>query len=185
VLSDGRDPEPLPGYSAGVVIAEPAPGVLSTETLPAGSAGHDPLDVTTTVKLAGREKETSFLEDCWRAVQKKGSCVALIGGEAGVGKTRLVEEFANHLRWQGIGCCGGAAMNLSASCPTSRSPTRCAHLCPCFHRMNWPLFLPGRCARSPAWCRNCENAFPRRKRTSRFIERSLRIPGPHSQPYPA
>ncbi|MGE5223627.1 MAG: AAA family ATPase [Omnitrophica WOR_2 bacterium] len=86
----------------GLYFAEPAPGVLSSESLPAGSAGHDPLDVTARVRLAGREKETSFLEDCWRAVQKGGSHLALIGGEAGVGKTRLVEEFANHLRWQGM-----------------------------------------------------------------------------------
>ncbi len=86
----------------GFFIAEPSPGVLSIKSLPAGSVGYDPLDVTARVKLAGREKETAFLEDCWSAVQKRGSRLVLIGGEAGVGKTRLVEEFANHLRWQGI-----------------------------------------------------------------------------------
>jgi DNA-binding SARP family transcriptional activator len=86
----------------GVCIADPAPGVLPSESLPAGSAGQDPLDVTASVSLAGREKETAFLEDCWRAAQKRGSRLALIAGEAGVGKTRLVEEFANQLRWQGI-----------------------------------------------------------------------------------
>jgi predicted ATPase/DNA-binding SARP family transcriptional activator len=127
----------------GLVIAEPAPGVLSTETLPAGSAGHDPLDVTTTVKLAGREKETSFLEDCWRAVQKKGSCVALIGGEAGVGKTRLVEEFANHLRWQGIRVLWGRCYEFERVLPYQ--PVADAL------RTSLPLLSQDELAAIPAW----------------------------------
>jgi DNA-binding SARP family transcriptional activator/predicted ATPase len=87
---------------SGSFVAEPSPGVLSIESVRAGATGHDPLDVTATVKLAGREKESLFLEDCLRAVQKRGSRLVLICGEAGVGKTRLVEDFANRLRWQGI-----------------------------------------------------------------------------------
>jgi DNA-binding SARP family transcriptional activator len=86
----------------GNFTAGPAPGIISIESLPAGSAGHDPLDVTATIKLTGREKETSFLKDCWCAIQKRASRLVLVGGEAGVGKTRLVEDFADQLRWQGI-----------------------------------------------------------------------------------
>ncbi|HEY66305.1 MAG TPA: AAA family ATPase, partial [Caldilineae bacterium] len=53
-------------------------------------------------KLVGRERELAFLHECWqRAMGGQGQFV-LLSGEAGVGKTRLVEEFADRLRWQGI-----------------------------------------------------------------------------------
>jgi DNA-binding SARP family transcriptional activator len=81
---------------------KPLPGLLPIQNQPAAPVGHDPLDVTATVRLTGREQETLFLEDCWRKAQARNCILALIGGEAGVGKTRLVEDFANCLRWQNL-----------------------------------------------------------------------------------
>lgn len=79
----------------------PSP-VTSQITLPAASpAGRSPLDVTASNPLVGREQELAFLEDCWHRAQAGSSSLALISGEVGVGKTRLVEEFARRLRWQG------------------------------------------------------------------------------------
>jgi len=174
----------------GSFIVEPAHDIPSSEFLPVGTAatvpaGHDPLDVTATVKLAGRAQETSFLEDCWRTVQEKGSRLTLVGGEAGVGKTRLVEEFANHLRWQGIRVLWGRCYEFEHALPYQPVADALRTCLPLLPQMNWPVFLPGRCARSPALCQNCWNAFPRRKRRSRVIVRMPRNPGPRSQPYPA
>lgn len=59
---------------------------------------RSPLNVITVSPLVGREDELAFLLECWQAGQ--GGWV-LIRGEAGVGKTRLVEEFARRLHWQG------------------------------------------------------------------------------------
>jgi predicted ATPase len=47
----------------------------------------------------GRERELAFLRDCWRGAQAGQGELVLISGEAGVGKTRLVEAFADRLRW--------------------------------------------------------------------------------------
>jgi ABC-type oligopeptide transport system substrate-binding subunit/DNA-binding SARP family transcriptional activator len=69
---------------------------------PAPAAGRSPLDVVAPSKLVGREEELALLQDCWEGAKAGQGTLVLISGEAGVGKTRLVEEFANHLRWQGI-----------------------------------------------------------------------------------
>ncbi|MGC9333142.1 MAG: ABC transporter substrate-binding protein, partial [Anaerolineae bacterium] len=69
---------------------------------PAPAAGRNPLDVATRTKLVGRDDELAFLEDCWQAVPAGQGGLVLISGEAGVGKTRLVEEFAHRLRSQNV-----------------------------------------------------------------------------------
>jgi DNA-binding SARP family transcriptional activator len=65
-------------------------------------AGRSPLDVIAPSRLVGRERELGFLRECWQGAQAGRGGLALISGEAGVGKTRLVEEFANRLRWRGV-----------------------------------------------------------------------------------
>lgn len=59
--------------------------------------------------FVGREHEIDALWKRWeQAARRKGGMV-LIGGEAGVGKTRMVEEVASLVRWHGgmaaFGCC--------------------------------------------------------------------------------
>ncbi len=91
----GRVPEGLPPAEA-VVPVVPA-------------AGRDPMDLLPPSRLVGREEELAFLEDRWQRAQEGQAKLVLISGEAGVGKSRLVEEFANRLRWQDVrvlwGCC--------------------------------------------------------------------------------
>jgi oligopeptide transport system substrate-binding protein len=65
---------------------------------PALAAGRNPLDVATRTKLVGRAEELAFLQDCWQAVAAGRAGLLLISGEAGVGKTRLVEELGQGLR---------------------------------------------------------------------------------------
>jgi oligopeptide transport system substrate-binding protein len=89
----------------GRFAAEPIDKAIPIEqpSLPlASTAGRHPLDVATRTKLVGRAKELAFLADCWQAVAVGRGGLVLISGEAGVGKTRLVQEFA-----QGVGASGG------------------------------------------------------------------------------
>ena len=90
-----------------------APEVLPVQipaTEPLVPPGRSPLDVMALSPLVGREQEMTFLRECWRGAVSR-ACrgmeagqgrLVLFSGEAGVGKTRLVEEFANRLRWQGV-----------------------------------------------------------------------------------
>ncbi len=68
---------------------------------PPPAAGHDPLDVAAPSWLVGRERELAFLNAVWDGVRAGKEPLALVTGEAGIGKTRLVEAFADRLRWQG------------------------------------------------------------------------------------
>jgi DNA-binding SARP family transcriptional activator/predicted ATPase len=76
-------------------------GILSLQTLSPAPAGRDPLDVTAPVRLIGREQELRRLHDAWQRSRSGCGGLTLISGEVGVGKTRLVEEFAGALRWRG------------------------------------------------------------------------------------
>lgn len=54
------------------------------------SLGHTP--------FVGREREYAYLAECWRTLETQ---VVLIEGEAGIGKTRLVEEFLGYAAAEG------------------------------------------------------------------------------------
>jgi ABC-type transport system substrate-binding protein/DNA-binding SARP family transcriptional activator len=69
---------------------------------PAVPTGQDPLDPIVRSPLIGREPEMAFLRNCYEASRAGRGGLVLVHGEAGVGKTRLVEEWADHLRWQGV-----------------------------------------------------------------------------------
>jgi DNA-binding SARP family transcriptional activator len=51
--------------------------------------------------FVGRENELARLRELWKTVRREGCQMALVSGEAGVGKTRLVEEFTAEIRRQG------------------------------------------------------------------------------------
>jgi ABC-type oligopeptide transport system substrate-binding subunit/DNA-binding SARP family transcriptional activator len=84
----GRVPEPLP-------VEVPA-------VEPSISSRRSPLDMMAPSPLVGREQEMVFLHRCWQGAEAGQGGLVLISGEAGVGKTRLVQEFADRLRWQGV-----------------------------------------------------------------------------------
>ena len=64
--------------------------------------GRNPLEMITPGPLVGREKELASLRECWQEAETGQGRLVLISGEAGVGKTRLIEEFSHHQRWQGV-----------------------------------------------------------------------------------
>jgi len=85
-------------------IGQPATAIPAVEVggpslLP---AGYNPLDPVVRGPLVGREPEMAFLRERYQEAQAGTGGLLLVQGEAGVGKTRLVEEFADHLRWQGV-----------------------------------------------------------------------------------
>ncbi|HUW12110.1 MAG TPA: AAA family ATPase, partial [Anaerolineae bacterium] len=66
------------------------------------TAGQNPLDSIVHGTLVGREAEMAFLgARCEEARTGHGGLV-IVSGEAGVGKTRLLEELADQLRWRGV-----------------------------------------------------------------------------------
>jgi ABC-type oligopeptide transport system substrate-binding subunit/DNA-binding SARP family transcriptional activator len=83
----------------------PAPQIVARETAAVPRAvppGHNPLDPLTHFSLVGRDAEMAFLRECFDKAQAGSGGLVMVSGEAGAGKTRLMEELANHLRWQGV-----------------------------------------------------------------------------------
>jgi eukaryotic-like serine/threonine-protein kinase len=67
--------------------------------------------------MVGREEELSHLLATWEVVKRKGQGRAvLVAGEAGIGKTRLIQEFAVRLQKTGSGVLWGR------SCRTEGAP---------------------------------------------------------------
>lgn len=64
-------------------------------------AGHNPLELATPSVLAGRDDELTFLRQRWQRACSGRSELVMLYGEAGIGKTRLVETFSDQLRGQG------------------------------------------------------------------------------------
>ncbi|RCK72943.1 MAG: Adenylate cyclase [Anaerolineae bacterium] len=51
--------------------------------------------------FVGRAAEMDLLVDLWRRAYQGHGRIVFLSGEAGIGKTRLVEEFASFIRWNG------------------------------------------------------------------------------------
>lgn len=73
--------------------------LLESEELPAPEPGRAGGGVS---PLVGRAEEWRVLCDAWRRAAGRQSLLALIAGEAGIGKSRLAEELREWLARQGI-----------------------------------------------------------------------------------
>lgn len=65
----------------------------------------------------GREEEQALLVDWWEAVRRCRGRLALVKGEAGVGKTRLIEEMARFANAQGTLVLRGGCYEFGGSVP--------------------------------------------------------------------
>ena len=79
---------------------------LMADRDPAGASLPDlkpdaPRSGVATAQLVGRRRELGLLQDLWRAAAAGRPGLVLVGGGAGVGKTRLVAEIAEMARLQG------------------------------------------------------------------------------------
>ena len=95
----------------------PSPKTSQIPPLLVSPAGRSPLDVTAPIRLVGREHEMAFLENCWQKALAGYGSLVLVSGEVGVGKTRLIEEFAHRLRWQGSQVLWGRCYEFERALP--------------------------------------------------------------------
>lgn len=91
---------------AAVPAAAPVPPPVSS-----------PLDVATAAPFVGREEELATLQSHWQRAQAEKGGLVLISGEAGVGKTRLVAELTDRLRWQGARVLTGRCYEFERTLP--------------------------------------------------------------------
>ncbi len=64
--------------------------------------------------LIGRDEQMAALDDALRSVRQGGCAAVLLGGEAGVGKSRLVSEFCAAAKLAGTRVLTGGCMQLGA-----------------------------------------------------------------------
>jgi DNA-binding SARP family transcriptional activator len=94
-------PPPAPTPEPGPPVARPPVGERSRSPDGEGSAVHSPPPVPAPpAPLVGRAAEWAALLDAYAGVGPDGRLVVL-EGEAGIGKTRLAAELADHARSQG------------------------------------------------------------------------------------
>ena len=87
----------------GRLACEPGTAVAGVTVAPQRrELARHPLDAVGQIPLVGREQELAFLADGWQAALRGGCSLLLVSGEAGVGKTRLAQAFADQQRWQGV-----------------------------------------------------------------------------------
>lgn len=79
---------------------------------PEGAAGLEESAERAGPALVGREDAWRTLQDAWRDLVGGGPRVVVLTGEAGIGKTRLAEEFARWTERQGIATSRGRAYRL-------------------------------------------------------------------------
>jgi ABC-type oligopeptide transport system substrate-binding subunit/DNA-binding SARP family transcriptional activator len=80
-------------------------------------SGRSPLDAIEPSRLVGREQELGFLQERWQGDLARQARVVLLSGEAGVGKTRLAQEFASRLGWQGAFALWGRCYEFERDLP--------------------------------------------------------------------
>jgi predicted ATPase len=104
--------------------------------------------------LIGREEHWKVLMDAWRSVQRAHGQVVLIEGEAGVGKTRLAEEF---LRWAGAE--GATVLRGQGYDATDGTPFD-----PMVEALRAGLDAPGLAGADPEWLSEIGRLLPDVKR---------------------
>src|SRR2546427_129747 len=70
---------------------------------------HDRVEGLTAEAVVGRAEELDLLREAFDAAADRRSAVVLVGGDAGIGKTRLVGEICQRAR-------GGGAMVATGTC---------------------------------------------------------------------
>ncbi len=89
-------PDPVPPMPAsGAPVPSPPVGERSARTAGSPPAVHTP--PAAVVPLVGRDREWAALLEAYAAVGPDGRLV-VVEGEAGIGKTRLADELAGHVR---------------------------------------------------------------------------------------
>lgn len=97
------DPMPETASLRDIILRdEPLPAIAGSSSVASDAAGS-PL-----LPFVGRESEIDQLRMLWSRAARGRGCVVLIGGEAGIGKSRLAAEFALIAEAQGARVMTGA-----------------------------------------------------------------------------
>ncbi|MFV1948561.1 MAG: ABC transporter substrate-binding protein [Anaerolineales bacterium] len=106
ILREELDVDPMPEtsklfqdiHSGKYEIGPVSPVAVTPISLKSVSTGINPLEIIAQEVLIGREGELAYFNDQWAAAQSGPGRMILVSGEAGVGKTRLLEKFSTDLR---------------------------------------------------------------------------------------
>lgn len=119
------------------------------EPEPAGTpSGPPPPEAR--VRLIGRERELQTLAECWRDAVRGVVGFAVVSGEAGVGKSRLLEEFSATVQ-RG----GGVAAYARCFAAKGRLP-----LAPVSEWLRSPALRSGRDRLDEVWAREVDRLVP-------------------------
>src|ERR1700744_5293413 len=110
------------GTRAATMSGSEQPGRDSSPPMPGRAGMSDPratLDIVMSRRgcspvLVGRDAEMGTLETALETVRQGEPAAVLIGGEAGMGKTRLIAEFTATARGAGVRVLTGACLELGA-----------------------------------------------------------------------
>ena len=128
-------------------LAGPGPGA-------AGGAGAGPAlrPAASPEPLVGRDQEFRLLQECWRDALAGAAGFVVLSGEAGIGKTRLLDELSAAVRRDGFPA-------LRARCFAARG--RLA-LAPVSEWLRSPPLQPARARLEPVWAREVDRLVPPR-----------------------
>ena len=117
-------------------------------------APAEPLAPTFEAALVGREGQWRALQDAWAALGRGLGRVVLIEGEAGLGKTRLAEDFLQWARVQGATVLRGRAYHPSTGMPFG----------PVIEALRGVLDAPGLAGTDPEWLAEAARLLPELRR---------------------
>jgi predicted ATPase/DNA-binding SARP family transcriptional activator len=110
ILQKELDAEPLPETTA---LYHRILNREITKAVPRPTARHCGFPIP----FVGREREHAWLLEQWEAARRGGGGLTLIEGEAGIGKTRLVEEVLRFVSGRGAIVLTGRCYEFSGSVP--------------------------------------------------------------------
>jgi DNA-binding SARP family transcriptional activator len=122
-----------------------------------------------TATLIGRSKEWKTLEHCWRDVTRGQGRIVLLEGEAGVGKSRLADEFVRHAVAQGAIALRGRGYDATAAIPYA----------PVVEALRGALAAPGLAGAAPEWLAEAARLLPELRQRFTQLPLAETPAGPH------
>jgi DNA-binding SARP family transcriptional activator len=141
---------PAPGQRAAASLTPAAPGPGPSLLAPPGPAEPGQARAAGQVRLVGREHELGLLQERWQEALRGSAGFAVLAGEAGVGKTRLLDELSSQVRRAGFD-------TMRARCFAARG--RLA-LAPVSEWLRSPALRSARDRLEPVWAREVDRLVP-------------------------
>jgi Predicted ATPase len=125
------------------MTAHPVASELSGMSAPRGMLIPEMSGRASSPVLVGRAEQMAALEAAFVSVRQGGPSAVLLGGEAGVGKSRLVSDFGPDRGVGGARVLTGGCLELAPTgCRSHRSPRCCVTWCTRWAQTRWPRCCP-------------------------------------------